>query len=52
MELERLKSCFIESGPPSDAAVLYLTKAHGEVRAAAQRLRYLMSNSLSVALSM
>ncbi|KAM7533907.1 hypothetical protein Aperf_G00000106809 [Anoplocephala perfoliata] len=39
MELERLKSCFVESAPPSDAVALCLTKAHGEVRAAAQRMR-------------
>lgn len=38
-EFERLKSCFIESGPPSDATDLYLTKAQGVVRAAAQRMR-------------
>ncbi|VDO13111.1 unnamed protein product [Rodentolepis nana] len=38
-ELERLKSCFVKCGPSSDATDLYLSKAQGVVRAAAQRMR-------------
>nr|CDS30799.1 hypothetical transcript [Hymenolepis microstoma]CUU99700.1 hypothetical transcript [Hymenolepis microstoma] len=38
-ELERLKSCFVKCGPPSDVTDLYLSKAQGVVRAAAQRMR-------------